>query len=434
MDKKEVFKKFMEGSEVLVVDKNAGSRNRLLKIVVDLGAKRPLVHTAGSLLEAETILKEKKISLVLSDYFISGGSGFDLFKLIREQQPNNKKLCLVLVTSNISQTAVAKAAEEDVDSFIIKPYTLQSIHENLTSTIMAKIQPSEYIQKIDLGKKYIQDGKLDEAMAVLKTAATLHTKPALALFYMGQVEYMRKYVDQAAGQYQEGLSFNTIHFKCLVGLFDLFMKENKFVEAYQIVKKISKYFPANPDRLTQIIRLAIRTENYKDMQFYYEIFTTLEERSSVLINYIGAGLYVSGKYLLQNNDPETALQYFDNIAVSCSEYTKFLRAAIVLLAEHDKPKEAEKYLSRFPVAAKNDEDYLVSDFMITSKLGFEPSVVVKNGLEIYNKKIRNVECMTAMIKAMEQLGFKEEKLAKYRTELEALKNVTESGGPLPLVA
>lgn len=420
----------MEGSEVLVVDKNAGSRNRLLKIVVDLGAKRALVHTAGSLLEATTILNEKKISLVLSDYFISGGSGFDLFKLIREQQPNNKKLCLVLVTSNISQTAVAKAAEEDVDSFIIKPYTLQSIHENLTSTIMAKIQPSEYMVKIDLGKKHIQDGKLDEAMAVLKLASTLHSKPALALFYMGQVEYMRKYADKATGQYQEGLSFNTIHFKCLVGLFDLFMKENKFTEAYQIVKKISKYFPANPERLAQIIRLAIRTENYKDMQFYYEIFTSLEERSSLLVNYIGAGLFVSGKYLLQNHDSEIAMQYFDNIAVSCSEYTKFLRASIVLLAENDRPKDAEKYLTRFPIAAKNDEDYLVSDFIITSRMGFEPNLVVKNGLELYNKKIRNVECLSAMIKAMELSGFKEEKLSKYRDELKALIDSKNTGSAI----
>jgi response regulator of citrate/malate metabolism len=90
-----------------------------------------MIHTAGSLGEAETIVKEKNIGIVLSDYFIAGGSGFDLFKIIREKLPKNKELCLILVTANISQTAVAKAAEEDVDSFIIKPYTIQSIQESL---------------------------------------------------------------------------------------------------------------------------------------------------------------------------------------------------------------------------------------------------------------------------------------------------------------
>lgn len=426
MDKKDVFKKFMEECEVLVVDKNAGSRNRLLKIVVDLGSKRNMVHTAGTLAEAMTIMAEKKISLVLSDYFIGGGSGFELFKLMRAQQPDNKKLCQVLVTSNISQTAVAKAAEEDVDSFIIKPYTLQSIHDNLTATIMAKIQPSEYIQKIDVAKKHIQAGELDEAMANLKIATSLHSKPALAMFYMGQVEYMRKYLDEAQGSYQEGLAFNTIHFKCLVGLFELFMKESKFVEAYSIVKKISKYFPANPDRLTQIVRLAVRTENFKDMQFYYEVFTSLEERPPVLINYIGAGLFVSGKYLLNNNEQETALQYFDNIAVSCSEYTKFLRAIILQLAEHDLSKEAEKFLSRFPVSAKKEQDYLVSDYILTAKMGFDSHQLVKQGLELYNQKIRDLDCLRILIQAMEKSGFKEEKILKYRAEYELLEAASQS--------
>lgn len=429
MDKKGIFKKFMEESEILVVDKNPGSRSRLLKIVSDLGAKRHLIHTAGALLEASQILETKKITLVLSDYSIAGGSGFDLFKMVREQQPNNKNLCLVLVTSNISQTAVAKAAEEDVDSFIIKPYTLQSIQENLIATIMAKIQPSEYVQKITAAKKHIQEGKLDEAEALLKEAMSLNTKPALALFYLGQVEYMRKYLEKAQGSYQEGLSFNSIHFKCLVGLFELFMKENKFSEAYQVVKKISKYFPANPDRLTQIVRLAIRTENYRDMQFYYEVFTSLDERPSVLINYIGTGLFISGKYLLNRGETEAAVQYFDNIAVSCSEYTKFLRAIITLLSEKDMASDAEKYLSRFPIEAKNDEDYLISDFLLSSKLGYEPNQIVKLGLNLYNRKIRDIDVMRILITAMEMSGLKSEKISSYKAELEILEALETSPKP-----
>lgn len=420
MDKKEVFKKFIEESEVLVVDKNPGSRNRLLKIVCDLGAKRHTVHTAGGLIEAEAIIKEKKISLVLSDYFIAGGSGFDLFKMLRERFPTNKNLTLVLVTSNISQTAVAKAAEEDVDSFIIKPYTLQSIQENLISTVSAKVQPSEYMIKIEAGKKAMTEMKLDEAMAILKEASKLHSKPALAMFYMGQVEYMRKYLEEAKGDYEKGLSFNTIHFKCLVGLFELFMKEKKYEEAYGVVKKIAKYFPANPDRLSQIIRLAVQTSNYSDMQFYYEVFTTLEERTPILVNYIGAGMYVSGKFFLKNNDVEAAMKFFDNIAVSCAEYTKFMRAIITTLVQHDQGKVAEKYLSRFPAGTKDQEDYKIADFLVSSVVLNDHSTTIKRGLELYNSNIKDIDCLKALINAMEKSGFKEEKVAKFRQELATL--------------
>src|SRR6476620_318308 len=170
MDKKEVFKQFLEENEVLIVDKNPSSRNRLLKTIYDLGAKRHMIHTCGSLIEAQEIIATKKIGIVMSDYFIGGGSGFDLFKIIRDKEPDNKNLCLVLETSNISQTAVAKAAEEDVDSFIIKPYTIQSIRENLISTVSSKVKPSEYILKIEEAKLLIASKKFEEAISVLSIA------------------------------------------------------------------------------------------------------------------------------------------------------------------------------------------------------------------------------------------------------------------------
>lgn len=416
MVKKDVFKKFIEENEILIVDKNPGSRNRLLKIVCDLGAKRHLVHTSSGIVEATGILKEKKITLVLSDYIVVGGSGFDLFKLLREQQPNNKNLCLVLVTSNISQTAVAKAAEEDVDSFIIKPYTLQSIQESLIATVVAKIMPSEYTVKIEEAKKLIAVGDLDQATEILKEAMKLNAKPALALFYMGQIEYMRKYVNEAQGTYAEGLGFNSIHFKCLVGLYELFLREQKFTQAYQIVKKISKYFPANPDRLGEIIRLAVRTENYVDMQFYYDIFISLEERSSVLMNYMGSGLYVSGKYFITQNEPSIGLKYFDNIAVSCSDFTKFTRAVITFLVTHGRAQDAQKYLSRFSPTARLHEDYIVSDYLLDSESGIESSALVKKGMDLYNKNIRDFHCMKILLSAMAASDHKPERIAKLRAE------------------
>ncbi len=329
MNKKKEFKKFMEENDVLIVDKNPSSRSRLVKTISDLGTKRHMIHSCASFSEAQEILNTKKVGVVLSDYFIGGGSGFELFKLSRQKIPN-KKLCLILVTSNISQSSVAKAAEEDVDSFIIKPYTVQSIEENLISTISQKICPSEYIRKIEEGKALIEKGEYQKAITVFEQSIKMHPKPALAHFYIGQAEYLMNLTEEAVSSYTDGISLVNIHFKCLVGLYDILVRENKYTEAYQVVKKIAKYFPANPDRLAEIIRLAVRTCNFQDMQMYYDIFVTLEEREDSLINFMGAGMYISGKHSLMQNFPEPALKLFNNIAVSCAQYTKFLRAMVAI--------------------------------------------------------------------------------------------------------
>ncbi len=421
MDKKQLLQDYLTQHAVLIVDKNTSSRNRLLKVMVDLGVKRHMIHTAGSMVEAETIIKENSVGLVLSDYFVAGGSGFDLFKMVRtSHNPENKKLCLILVTSNISQTAVAKAAEEDVDSFIIKPYTLQSIQENLLSTVSSKIQPSPYIVKIEEGKEALARADYRHAISCFEAALPLHPRPSLALFYMGQTQYLMSEQQQAVGKYNKGLSYNSIHFKCLIGLYEIFMKEKKFQEAYQVVKKVAKYFPANPDRLTQIIRLAIVTQNYEDMESYYEIFTQLDERNAELINYIGAGLFVAGKwYMLEGQSPK-ALSLFEKIAVSCSEFSKFLRAIITTLVEHQRASDAEKYMSRFPAGSMDGEDYMVSDYLIRydGKTG-DIGGAIKKGIELYNRNIRDYMCLKVMVEAMIKEGMTD-KASPYIQELNRL--------------
>jgi CheY-like chemotaxis protein len=420
MEKLDVFRDYIQKIDVLIVDKNPSSRSRLLKIMYDLGCKRNRIHTAGEMAEAEQLIFSKNIGIVLSDYFIGGGSGFDLFKVVREKFPDKKELSLILVTSNISQTAVAKAAEEDVDSFIIKPYTVQSIQENLVSTIANKVKPTPYILKIEEAKELLFKGKVDESVAILNEAKKLHQKPALALFYLGQAEYMKDAVEQAKSSYSSGLSFNNIHYKCLLGLYEMFLEQKKFSEAYQVVKKIAKFFPANPDRLAQIVRLAVQTENYDDMQMYYEIFTSLDERTEQMVNYIGAGLFVSGKHKLINKKIDEAVRLFDNIAVSCSEFSKFTRAMITTLADFGHVLTAEKYLSRFPPGSDDQEDYLVSEYVIMSKKGEQRSAMAKHGLDIYNKNIRDPQCMKVMIEAMESCDYKKETIEKFKSEFSEL--------------
>lgn len=77
---------------------------------------------------------------------------------------------------------------------------------------------------------------------------------------------MEKLLGNASKDYHMGLRYNEIHFKCLVSLFDILMDQKKFVEAYDIVKKIADYFPKELSRRGSVIHLAVITKNYEDME------------------------------------------------------------------------------------------------------------------------------------------------------------------------
>lgn len=420
LDRKEIFRKFIEENEVLIIDKNGSSRNRLLKILFDLGAKRNMIHTAAHLDEANEIFSSKNIGIVLCEYLIGGGSGFDLFKKIRKERPDDKFPCLILVTSNMSQTVVAKAAEEDVDSFIIKPYTIQSIHENLLATIAFKVNPPDYIKRIEEGKVYLKNAMFDKSIALFKEACSLNDKPSLAMFYLGQANYLKKIFQGAETSYETGLNYNDIHFKCLMGLYDLYREENKIGEAYRIAKKVLEYFPTNTERFGQIIRLAILSRNFEDFDKFYEVYKELEERDPELTKLLGAGLYIAGKYYLTMGHTEKALALFEKVAVSCFEFPHFLRSIITILIDYDLVDEAHRFLRRFPAGSMETEDFRISSFLITSRQITDKDQIIRMGLEIYNLGFADKKLYSTLITLMKEKEYSAETIAELEEKLAKL--------------
>lgn len=414
------FKKFLQDNEILIVDKNNFTRKRLAELLLSLGAKESNIHSVNSLHEALTIIQTRSIRLILSDYVIVGGSGFELFKAMNEEYPHSREIVNVLVTSNISQTAVTEAAEKEVDAFIIKPFTQSIFTECLMAGILSKIAPGDYLEQIEMAKNSIEKGNYDQAIEILNEAAFLHPRPALAFFYIGQAEYLKSSLQNAHDAYQQGINYNNVHFKCLMGLYEAFLKEGKLEQAYDVIKKLVNFFPANSQRMTEIIRLAIQTENFRDMQTFYRIFTALDNKSPELINFIGAGLYVSGKHHLIRGQIDEAVKVFDQVAMTCMDQPKFIRAAIVALIKYEQVQKAEKYLDWFEGEGKSSNDFKVSQFLINYKRGEKEQELIHQGLELYDQNVREGLYLEALADLLQRNGHYEDKLAILRRDLEQI--------------
>ena len=84
------------------------------------------------------------------------------------------------------------------------------------------------------------------------------------------------------------------------------------------------------------------------------------------------------------------------------------------------PDEAEKFLKRFSVSNRNSIDYLISDFLVDAAKFNDTNKIIKCGLDLYNKNIRDPQCMRVMITAMEKNGYQKEKIAPFMSDLEAI--------------
>jgi CheY-like chemotaxis protein len=400
---RELFTKFVQSTHTLVADPNGSSRARLGFTLSELGAKQNAISFASTYEEASQIIAEKRPRLILCEFALGPHSGLDLLMEQRKLRPELKECVFALITGNTSQSAVAAAAEEDVDTFIIKPYTLDSLKRTLTKAAIAKLYPSEYVKAIEKGKAELFGGKVDEALKTFDHAITLDPKPALACFYKGQAEDIKAALDTATKDFKKGLTFNKIHYKCLIGLYELMMKRKDYKEAYGVVKRVAQYFPANPKRLASVLRLAIMTESYEDVEAYYRIFTMIENRNDELIKYICSALIVTSRYYFMNKYNTRALELLEKAAISSAGKTSFLRYIIELMVEFDKHEEAKGVLKRYPPELQKGPEYQSMDLLIARK-SLDTGILLQKGREMLKAGIQTSTIYEIMIEASARAG------------------------------
>jgi tetratricopeptide (TPR) repeat protein len=393
---------FLKDSTIFVIDKSSVSRRRFCTLLTEIAANKLNIHQLTSLEEAEKLLQNVQPKMVFSDFQVGNESALDFFQKVRTQYDNDETT-FVLVTSNISQSAVAKAAEEEVDSFIVKPFKKETIKEAIVKLVEQKVNPNEYQKAIRDGKKLLEQGEFEEAMNLFEQAKFLDDTPTLAHYYYGQAKNMLNVNNEAEKSFQDGLGINNMHFKCQLGLYNLFMKEEKLQKAYDVLKNITYYFSPNPDRLISLVRLAVSTENFSDIPGFIDTYMKLDRQDREVTKHLCAGLFVAGKSLLAQGNTSQALNVFDKLVELSFHEKKFLWGVIQALIDYEAFSGIAKYIGYFKPEDAHSMEYQLSQYFMLHNLD-EPLKVIELGSELSKHKMTHYFMHKMMIKAYLKQG------------------------------
>ncbi len=395
--------KFLEDSTVFIVDSSGGSRARLASILIDLGASSSRIETFMNVDFARERFESKKPAIVFSDHKVGKGSGFQLLQDLKKNHPELKKTLFVMVSSNSSQSVVARAAEEDIDAFILKPYTIDLVVRTLATAVTDKLHPSTYMVTIEKGKELMMQSKFEEAMTLFDAAMKMSDTPTLAHFYKGHTQYLMERMSSAQDQFETGLEYNKIHYKCLVGLYDILFEQKLFEDAYDVVRTIAEYFPANPERLAKILWLAIVTQHYTDVEEYYQFFKDIEDRPDELVRHVCAAMLICGKYFLKTSMKSKAFDLFEKVGATAVHHPMFLRILIEYMTEFDMKDHYEHFMKRFSTDMYECNDYKVASFLAKHHQ-MKPLEVLKTGEEFVRNDIQSSAVYFVMIHSLLKLG------------------------------
>ncbi|MEK6579052.1 MAG: response regulator [Bdellovibrionota bacterium] len=434
------FSKYIGNKKILIADPGATTRASIASMMLSMGAQMKHLILVNNFEKAVEEIESQRPHVVLCDFDLGKNCGLDLLQSQRQQHPETKDVLFILVTGNTSQSAVAQAAEEDVDTYVLKPFTPEILRNAIMKCALQKINPNNYYKKIEEGKKHLFAPNLEMAMKCFEEATNLDPKPSLANFYYGQAYLMKQALTDAEGRYTKGLEFNRIHYKCLVGLFDLMMLKKMHEQAYDVVKRIARYFPANPQRLTQVVRLAIMTRAYEDIERYFQIFRNLDTRNDDLVRSMSAALVVCGKYYLQQELHSRALELFDKAAKTGFTKLNILKEIVTSLLAVDMLNESREFLKRFPLESRDTSEYLATEFMLTNRT-HPATFIVSQGRKLVDSGIADPSIYKIMIERSKQLGVIQsaesfafegsEKWPELKSEFHRILKDTAVGVPVP---
>ena len=389
VDKENHIREYLKNSTVLIVDYNASARIALKKVLVAMGAPIMKTELASSNEEAEAIIKKVKPNIVFCDYKVGNSYGLDLLQKQKEEHPKETNNCIfILVTSNTSQSAVAQAAEEDIDSFILKPYTIESFTSALHGAIMLKQNPNDYLKLINQGKELLDQNAIDEAIKQFEVALSKDDKPSLACFYKGMAHLKQQKIENSEASYKNGLNYNKLHYKCLTGLYELLLSLKKYDAAYEIVQEIVRFFPNNTKKISGVFRLAIQTKNYADIEIFYEEFKKIEGRNDEIIKCWCAALIVCAKHFFEEKNEKSAFEFIAKAVASATGNHSILRNVVHVLAQHGQINMAEDVLKRFSKPTPADSIYAISQFLITSK-SKDIETIINEGVALIKRGIQD---------------------------------------------
>lgn len=119
--------------KILIVDDMQTMRKVLKNMLLKMGCQN--IHEAADGIPALQMIKEAEnngapIQFIMSDWNMPGMTGLDLLKNLRSED-KFKKLPFLMITAEGEQANVIEAAKAGVNSFVVKPFSINILQEKI---------------------------------------------------------------------------------------------------------------------------------------------------------------------------------------------------------------------------------------------------------------------------------------------------------------
>lgn len=332
-----------------------------------LGVPQGQIWIATKLSQATTFMTEKHPTIFIGELALQDPEEQRLLEMFESFHDESKRM-MIITGSSIELPFIAEAAEGQIDSYALKPFSPDAFRQIFLRTFVQKLSPSEYFDKISEARVLRKSGRLEDALRSLDEAKSLSPKSARAHFLSGEVQERLGFTDRAIEQYREARAKQPSHYGSIVAEFEIHYREMNFEEATKLVPLIRSLFPVSAFRLAQLIETVAHSKTYSELEPLFECYRKLEKKSDNLVEIAETAFFMAGRSALAKNENdsgiERAMKFFEMGSQVSLRRFHYIEKVTNLLILAKAFKEAEHFLTKTEAEETNTPSYHRMSFMV----------------------------------------------------------------------
>jgi CheY-like chemotaxis protein len=359
--------KFLGQKSILIVEGSQNLKASISQVLGQLGVTGSQMMLASDYREAMAYGDRlKSVALLITDYLIGDRSGVELAEEVFAEQDQLHKIAGLVLTGSAHQSNVVEAAEGLIDAYLLKPFSADGFKKYLLRVLEKKMSPKEEDAHLSEIRSLIRAEKYENAIQAIDLAFVLYqpAKPMIYHVYRGKAYEGLSRFGEARKSYEAALAIQEKNYLALFGVFNIYRTQGQKQEAYSCLKRISQLFPLSPQRLCDALLLAIETKNFNDVENYYQLFLTVDERRPDLIKTMNAALVVGAIHQLQQNRAPTGIELFRKAIMTSRRNPQVIYRAILYCLAYGQFDQVTEFFNRFEASDQGSPFYLFSKFLV----------------------------------------------------------------------
>lgn len=336
-----------KNEKILVVDDIPNVRKTIRHMLRVIGY--PNVTEASDGDKAYELLKAKQFDFVIADLYMPKVGGLELLQLIREDA-SLRDLPFMIITAYTDTGHIAKAAEEDVDGYIIKPFVAETLERKMKYITEKKADPPESEVHLKLGNVYMDSQMYEKALIEFEKAKKIKPGSARITHSIGKTYQSLGEIEKAEQYFTEAMSYNSKYIKVHQSLGELYLETGRQDEAIESLQKATAISPNNSARQMSLGKLYADNNQLEEADLAFQSAIKSDPKNAEIQTQIGEIYLEQGRAEKAADAFKSSLGLDENVHV-------YNRLGIALRRKHRYKEAIGEYKKALKVEPDNEAIY-----------------------------------------------------------------------------